>query len=253
MKKYALIVASALIMLVPAVSNADYVPMKTKSPAAVQSVDLKQGFQYFNTAYEAYYNAKNSSDNLFAAENYVKAIANVSQASTIEPDNVSYIALSMQIYRGKGVLPYAKSAVLKAEKILQSKLQAEPNDVATLLDYAILCYAGDMAYRPEAAHYKQKATQMAQKIINLTDDTDDIKALRARAYAYLLLGQEAEFKDTMRIEPGFFSKLFGNNSTNEFYLDLYEKTVAKGQWLWPVADKYLVNEYLLYYLCDISR
>ena len=68
-----------------------------------------------------------------------------------------------------------------------------------------------------------------------------------------MLGQEGKFKDTMRIEPGFFSKLFGNNSTNKFYLELYEKTVAQGQWLWPVADMYLVNEYLLYYLCDISR
>ena len=125
--------------------------------------------------------------------------------------------------------------------------------MSTLLDYAILCYAGDMAYRPEAAQYKQKATQMAQRIIKLTNDTDDIKALRARAYAYLMLGQEGKFKDTMRIEPGFFSKLFGNNSTNKFYLELYEKTVAQGQWLWPVADMYLVNEYLLYYLCDISR
>ena len=108
MKKYALIVASALIMLVPAVSNADYVPMKAKPAVATQSMDLKQGLEYFNTAYEAYYNAKNSSDNLVTAENYVKAIANVSKANTIEPDNVSYIALSMQIYRGKVGLPMAK-------------------------------------------------------------------------------------------------------------------------------------------------
>ena len=253
MKKYAVIMASALIMLIPAVSNANYVPLKVKSPSATQSVDIKQGLQFFNAAYEAYFAAKNSDTSLTAAENYVKAIANISKANAIEPDNVSYIALSMQIYRAKGVLPYAKNAVLKAEKLLQSKLQAEPNDVSTLLDYAILCYAGDMAYRPEAAQYKQKATQMAQRIIKLTDDTDDIKALRARAYAYLMLGQEGKFKDTMRIEPGFFSKLFGNNSTNKFYLELYEKTVAQGQWLWPVADMYLVNEYLLYYLCDISR
>lgn len=253
MKKYAVIMASALIMLIPAVSNANYVPLKVKPPADTQSVDIKQGLQFFNAAYEAYFAAKNSDTSLTAAENYVKAIANISKANAIEPDNVSYIALSMQIYRAKGVLPYAKSAVLKAEKLLQSKLQAEPNDVSTLLDYAILCYAGDMAYRPEAAQYKQKATQMAQRIIKLTNDTDDIKYLRARAYAYLMLGQEGKFKDTMRIEPGFFSKLFGNNSTNKFYLELYEKTVAQGQWLWPVADMYLVNEYLLYYLCDISR
>ncbi len=253
MKKYALGIASALILLVPSVSKADYIPMKPKSVVVTQTQNFQQGLEYYNNAYEAYYVAKNSSDTLITAENYVKAIANISKANTVESDNVSYVALSMQIYRGKGVLPYAKSAVLKAEKILQSKLQLEPNNVATLLDYAILCYAGDMAYRPEAAQYKHKATQMAQKIIKLTDDTDDIKALRARAYAYLILGQEADFKDTMRIEPDFFSKLFGNNSTNEFYLDLYEKTVAKGQWLWTVADKYLVNEYLLYYLCDISR
>lgn len=253
MKKYAVIVASALMLLVPAFSNANYVPTETKQPAVEDTKDIKQGLQYFNAAYEAYYSAKNSSDKLVIADNYVKAIANIAKANTIEPDNVSYISLSMQIYRGKGVLPYAKSAFLKAEKLLQSKLQVEPNDVATLLDYAILCYAGDVAYRPEAAQYKQKATELAQEIIKLTDNTDNIKALRARAYAYLMLGQEAEFKDTMRIEPGFFSKLFGNTSTNEFYLGLYEKTVAQGQWLWPVADKYLVNEYLLYYLCDISR
>lgn len=253
MKKYALGIASALILLVPSVSKADYVPMKPKSSVVTQTQNFQQGLEYYNNAYEAYYFAKNSTDTLITAENYVKAIANISKANTVDPDNVSYVALAMQIYRGKGVLPYAKSAVLKAEKLLQSKLETEPNDVATLLDYAILCYAGDMVYRPEAALYKQKGSQIAQKIIQLTENTENIKDLRARAYAYLILGQEADFKDTMRIEPGFFSKLLVNNATNEFYLDLYEKTVGKGQWLWPVADKYIVNEYLLYYLCDISR
>ena len=60
MKKYAVIMVSALIMLIPAVSNANYVPLKVKPPAATQSVDIKQGLQFFNAAYEAYFAAKNS-------------------------------------------------------------------------------------------------------------------------------------------------------------------------------------------------
>ena len=92
MKKYAVIMASALIMFIPAVSNANYVPLKVKPPAATQSVDIKQGLQFFNAAYEAYFAAKNSDTSITAAENYVKAIANISKVfESLNPFSVPFL------------------------------------------------------------------------------------------------------------------------------------------------------------------
>lgn len=67
--------------------------------------------------------------------------------------------------------------------------------------------------------------------------------------ANLVLGNEDKFLVLLRESAEGIHK----DSTSKFYLSLYNSFVDKGLWLWPVDNKYLNNEYLLYYLCDLSR
>ncbi len=247
MKFYSLLLAGVITAFLPSVCNAEYVPLETKS--AVQQ-DFQNSMEYFNQAYEAYFRAKNTSEPIEKADFYVQAISNISKANTCENENVAYIALQMQIYRGKGVLPYAKSAFLRAEKLLQNNLEQTPNDVGALLDYAILCRAGDMAYRIESREYYAKSQQLAEKVCNVLARDNNADALIAKAMANLVLENESEFKALLAEAILLEGKDFGRSS---FYLNLYDETVAQNIWLWPVAEKYLQNEYLLYYLCDLSR
>lgn len=247
MKFYSLLLACAVTAFLPNVCSADYVPLKTK---AVVQQDLQSGMEYYNQAYEAYFAAKNTSAPIEKADFYVRAISNIAKANVVETENVAYIALQMQIYRGKGVLPYAKSAFLRAEKLLQNKLQQSPDNASVLLDYAILCRAGDMAYRPESKEYFAKSQQLAEKVCNILTEDTSANAQFAKAMANLVLGNESTFKALLAEAIHSEGRYFGRSS---FYLDLYNETVAQNSWLWPVAEKYLQNEYLLYYLCDLSR
>ena len=245
MKTYGVLLIGALLMGLPAVCAADYVPLK---PNVVVEQDIQTAMQNFNTAYEAYFAAKNADAAAERGNFYAQAIASIAKANALENENVAYIALSMQIYRGKGVLPYAKSAFLRAEKLLQDRLGDDPEDAGALLDYAILCRAGDMAYRPEQQEYYQKSQQLARQVCSLLEQDNGADALGAKAMANLVLGNEEKFLELM--QASINADGFGANS---FYLNLYENTVAQNSWLWPVAEKYLQNEFLLCYLCDLGR
>lgn len=247
MKFYSLLLAGAMTAFLPNVCSADYVSLQPK--AAVQQ-DFQSSMQYFNQAYEAYFAAQNASVPIEKADFYVQAISNIAKANAGEAENIAYIALQMQIYRGKGVLPYAKSAFLRAEKILQNRLEKSPENAGILLDYAILCRAGDMAYRPESKEYYAKSQQLAEKVCNILTEDTNANALIAKAMANLVLENESEFQALLTEAILLEGKHFGRSS---FYLNLYNETVAQNIWLWPVAEKYLQNEYLLYYLCDLSR
>ena len=246
MKFCGLLLASILLVGLPSFCEANL--MNVKANNASQQ-DINGGMQYFNSAYEAYFSAKNSASMAEAGNFYAQAIADAAKANTVEPENISYIALSMQIYRGKGVLPYAKSAFLRAEKLLQDRLDLKPDDVGALLDYAILCKAGDMAYRPEQAEYHLKSQRLAQKVCSLLISDSSAEACCAKAIANLILGNENQFLRLLKASDQ------GNHDLiiNRFYLTLYENTVEQDTWLWLVAEKYLQNEFLLYYLCDLSR
>lgn len=246
MKTYGVLVIGALLMGLPAVCAADYVPMKPKS---IVQQDMRTGMQCFNAAYEAYFAAKNADSVIARGNFYAQAISNIAKANAMESDNVAYIVLSMQIYRGKGVLPYAKSAVLRAEKLLQDRLALVPDAAGALLDYAILCRAGDMAYRPEQQAYYQKSQQLARQVCVALAQDNSSDALCAKAMANLVLNNKEQFLSLLK--AGL--KTSGEPGASGFYLNLYENTVAKNSWLWPVAEKYLQNEFLLYYLCDLSR
>lgn len=243
-----LVISALFVFSIPNIVSAEYVALKSKSTVGNSIQNINITLDNYKQAYKNYYLAKNASDTLTIADYYVKAISHIAKANALEKDNISYIALAMQIYRGKGVLPYAKSSFFKSEKILQSEIEKNPNDIAVLLDYAILCYSGDMAYRNEAPLYKAYAMPLAKKVINLTDGSTDAQKIRQRAMAWLILGEKEKF---VKILDQGNTNI--GNKTSIFYLNLYKKTVSKNTWLWPVADKYIINEYLLYYLCDISR
>lgn len=245
MKTYGLLLAGIFLAGLPAVCAADYVPLK---PKAVVQQDMKTGMQHFNLAYEAYFAAKNTDAAIERGKFYSQAITNIAKANAMESDNIAYIALSMQVYRGKGVLPYAKSAFLRAEKLLQDGLAANSNDAGALLDYAILCRAGDMAYRPEQQEYYQKSQQLARQALLLLAHDKSSDSLCAQAMANLVLGNKEQFWKLLKA-----SAEAGGCSVSGFYLNLYENTASHNIWLWPVAEKYLDNEFLLYYLCDLSR
>ncbi len=209
---------------------------------------VPQSIKYFNQAYEAYYAAKNTNVAAERGTLYATAISDIAKARIIDDSNISYVILSMQIYRGKGVLPYAKSAFLQAEKFLQNELLSN-NNVRLLLDYAILCHAGDMAYRPEKEVYYQKGQLLAKEICFLLNKDEQSDNLRILAMANLVLGNEDKFLELLQKS----ANCIDNYGTSKFYLDLYNDTVMKKKWLWPVAEKYLQNEFLLFYLCDLSR
>ncbi len=246
MKFYGLLLAGFFLVGIPSFCEADLTPVKADS---ITQQNINVGMQYFNGAYEAYFAAKNSVSMAQAGNFYAQAIADAAKANTIEPENISYIVLSMQIYRGKGVLPYAKSAFLRAEKLLQDRLKLSSSDVGALLDYAILCKAGDMTYRPEQTEYHLKSQRLAQKVCSLLIADSSAEAYCAKAMANLVLGNEKQFLTLLKASAQ------GNHDLiiNRFYLTLYENTIEKDTWLWPVADKYLQNEFLLYYLCDLGR
>ncbi len=196
MRTYGLLMAAALLVAAPAVCSAE-TPLEMTRPAIVVQTENKVGMELYNSAYESYISAKKSTDRIKSAEHYSIAIAGIAKANTAEPDCVEYLALAMQAYRGKGVLAYAQGSFKKAEKVLQARLKANPADYEALLDYAILCYAGDMAYTSECDLYKEKAEKMAAEIVQLTQNADSFDKLRVRGLAQLILGQTESFKRTM--------------------------------------------------------
>ena len=246
MKLFKILLISFCMFFIPNITKANYISIEQD---ALLSPNYIEGNDYFNQAYEAYCAAKNATVATEKGYFYAKAISNISKAKVIENDNVAYFVLSMQIYRGKGVLPYAKKTFYESERLLQKSLEHNVNNAALLLDYAILCRAGDIAYSSEYDEYREKAKKLAQKVCTLLDKDNSPKSLRSKAMANLVLGNEDKFLVLLRESAEGIHK----DSTSKFYISLYNSFVDKGLWLWPVDNKYLNNEYLLYYLCDLSR
>ena len=209
---------------------------------------VMEGRLLFENAWQGYYEARKALAELQRGEAYAKAIAGISLAATLEPENVDILLLASQIYRGKGGISYAKDYFAKAEKILLARIEDNPEDIGALLDYAIICRAGDARYWPNAKEYQGKAEKAADQVIKLcrrTGGSQEMgRVMRAAAVAYLVKG------DTKRADR-ILKKVSTRDATNKFYYGLYESTVKKGEWLWPT--KAVANEFLLYCLADSSR
>ncbi len=236
------------------------------------TVNSIAGQELFSSACDAYYKVKVIEDGTEVSKMYAKAISDISKACAMEPLNADYLLLGSQIWRGKGGISYAKSYFTKAENLLKQKLELVPNDISTNLDYAIACYAGDVRFWNNYSKYQKQAEKHAEKVIALSKaelkKEDNSNLVRVMAMANLIIGKKDECQKLlseakkMDTENKVFSllKFFGfeeekieHKTANVFYSDLFENTVAKGQWLWLADAKNVDKEFLLYYLTDEAR
>lgn len=202
-------------------------------------------------AQNAYWQAKRAADERTKSAYYAEAIAAVAKATALEPENADYCLLASQIYRGKGGIPYAKKYFTQAESILKQRLAQKPKDIFANLDYAVLCYAGDVRFWQEYADYQKQAQQYARTVLLLTDNKELTGGeLQARAMAYLLLGERGQCH---RLLQEAAAKYGGAEALPAQRLRLYESTVLQGKWLWQVSEKYAASEFLLDYMTDPSR
>ena len=213
-----------------------------------QMPEQKDAAQLFMDAYHSYHRAKLSTSLSVQSEAYADAIRDISKACTIEPKNVEYLMLASQVYRSKGGSSYAKDYFARAEKILRERIDASPDDVHANLDYAIACLAGEGRFSKE---YQKKGEKTLDKTIRLCESEFKSKhpdggIVRALGMAYLLKGQQAKAEK-------MFVKAAELGSTSRFYYALYEDTVKKGTWIWPVGKEGAIREFCMYCLLDTSR
>ncbi len=238
----------------------------------VESNNSIAGQQLFNSACEAYLNAQLIEDNTEASKMYAKAISDISKATALEQNNSDYWLLGSQIYRAKGGLSYAKRYFSNAEALLLQRLEVNYDDVATNLDYAIACYAGDVRFWSNYSTYKSKAEKHAKKVIDLCEDKlkkeENSNLVRVMAIANLILDKQDKCQELLAKAKqldsedkefslwkflGFEEETIERKTANIFYADLFENTVAKKQWLWAVDSKNVDKEFLLYYMTDEAR
>ena len=203
--------------------------------------------EFFQQAYAAYCTARPMTAQGAGSKPYAEAIGAIAQATALEPENVDYLLLASQIYRGKGGIPYAKEYFSRAENILQEQLLTQPDSIDANLEYAILCYAGDVRYWPDYDSYREKAKKHAEHVISLYKKADqnpqkDSNDQIPLALAFLIKGDNASCEKLLAAME---------HPTAEFYYELYEETVKKKEWFWSVKDA--GKEFLLYYMTDPNR
>lgn len=275
MKKVSIGIVTLLFatLMQVSVTEANVAQVKTKlNIKQIESNNSIVGQELFSSACDAYFKAQVIKDGTEVSKMYAKAISDISKACVMEPLNADYLLLGSQIWRGKGGISYAKSYFTKAENLLKQKLELVPNDISTNLDYAIVCYAGDVRFWNNYSKYKKQAEKYAEKVIALCKDElkkeDNSNLVRVMAMANLILNNKDECLELLlkakkmdTQEKGFsLLKFFGfedekieHKTANVFYSDLFENTVAKEQWLWLADSKNVDKEFLLYYMTDEAR
>ena len=213
-----------------------------------QAISWEGVSQLFREAYRSYHRAKASDSLGVQSEAYADAIRDISKACALEPQNAESLLLAAQIYRSKGGSSYAKDYFSRAEKILRERMEAAPNDAHANLDYAIACLAGEGHFSEE---YQKQGKKALAKVIRLcepelTSRTPHGGLIRALGIAYLLKGE------TDKCES-IFAKAATLGTTSKFYYELYEDTVKKGMWIWPVGTDGAVREFCMYCLLDVGR
>ncbi len=208
----------------------------------------ENAIELFDRAYVAYSDGKRASQANVRNEKYAEAINAISRAAILQPDNTDVLLLASQIYRSKGGIAYAKEYFARAESILIAQIAASPKDIGAYLDYAIACYAGDVRFKDNYDAYWKIAYQYADEVIRLVEQSGGGNAaqMRTMAFAYLIKG------DTKRCGE-LLVQAAQSDAASKFYSELFFKTVAQGQWLWPVSAEGAEKEFLLYVLTDSSR
>ena len=236
------------------------------------SNDSVTGQQLFKSAYDSYFNAQIAEDSSEVSKMYAKAITDISKAVTLEQHNSDYWILGSLIWRGKGGISYAKGYFNNSELLLNKKLKENPADIGANLDYAILCYAGDVRFWENYPFYENVAKEYARKTIDLCESKlekeENSNLVRVIAMSKLILDKPDECKELLikakniDLKKAEFSimKFLGleikentGKSSNAFYEELYENTISKNRWFWYVESHNIPKEFLLYYITDGSR
>ena len=200
---------------------------------------LTEARELFQQAYAAYSKARPMTALGAGSEPYAEAIDAITRAIALEPENVDYLLLASQIYRGKGGISSAKEYFNRAEAVLLDHLSADPDSIDANLDYAILCYAGDVRYWANYSTYLKKAKKHADRVLSLCNKETHPFSM---ALACLIKGNAKECERLLEMS---------GHPTVRFYYILYKNTVRKGTWYWPVKDA--GKEYLLYCMTDPNR
>lgn len=213
-----------------------------------QAASWEDASQLFLEAYDSYNKAKTSDSLSVQSEAYADAIRDISKACAMEPQNAEYLLLAAQIYRSKGGISYAKDYFSRAEKILRERMEHAPNSVHANLDYAIACLAGEGHFSKD---YQKQGEKALVKVIRLCKPELKSKKphegiVRALGVAYLLKGETDKGEKAL-------AKAARLGTTSQFYYELYEDTVKKGTWIWPVSKDGAVREFCMYCLLDVSR
>ena len=275
MKKLSIGITTLLFATLMQASVTEANIVQPKTPLNIRQIESNNsiaGQELFNSACDAYFKAQVIEDSTEVGKMYAKAISDISKACALEPLNADYLLLGSQIWRGKGGISYSKSYFAKAENLLKQKLELVPNDIPVNLDYAIICYSGDVRFWNNYSKYQKQAEKYAKKVITLCKaelkKEDNSNLVRVMAMANLVLDKQDECQElfgkakqmdsedkgfTLWKFLGFEEETVERESINIFYADLFENTVAKKQWLWNVDSKNIDKEFLLYYMTDEAR
>lgn len=240
----------------------------------VTEPDEIKEYQYFNAACTAYEFARMETDAGKRSQFYADAVKNISYIIATDAENGEAFLLASQIYRAKGGLPYAERYLKRADNVFYNAVQANPQNIAANLDYAVFCYATSLTAN---SNQEKKAQIYAEKTLDLIEvqrkvqtDKQNKNYLRYEALVNLVKGDSKMCDMLLAVaseydqQSGKYSVINGKDAVkvdysrkhttaNIFYHSLFEDTVMQQKWLWPVAAKNVAKEFLLYYLMDLSR
>lgn len=245
-KKASVVSSLAFLLLLaqPCAANDSSVsvalPLVSNNCVSQDSVTTANPYCQANIMYEE---AMALSDKAQRTEKLNAAVETINSYLIDCPNSVKGLVLASEIYRARGGRSYAIQYNEKAKNILK-KYIIESNDMHAMLDYAILCSAGDDRYTAESDDSRELGKKQAEIIVQLcqkqlNDNTDKEvkqKLSETLAIAHLVLGNKKQCNEYLKM-------------SSSSWLDVFENTVLKETWLWPVsrADN-VEKEFLLYYL-----
>lgn len=212
---------------------------------AAVSVNTTEGAASYQEADEAYRAAMRLSEKVQRIEKLNEALEGMSSFLEAHPTAVSGQILASEIYRAKGGASYAVKYNRQAKTLLSACVAAtNGQDPSSVLDYAILCYAGDDRFTADAEKSSELGRKQARIVLEETETmlkTSQSSAMKEglleiAAMACLILGDREQCSQHLE-------------EAHSSWKELFQNTVAKETWLWPVSKAENVEkEFLLQYL-----
>lgn len=244
---------------------------------AIDSVQLAESsaineYQYFDEACRAYENANLATDTGSRSIFYANAIKAVNQVISANSNHGEALLLAAQIYREKGGVSYASNYLKRADEWFYGIYESQPQSISANLDYAVFCFIGSWNKEQDQLKLAQRYADETLRLIDKKNKNSDKKEqkpyLRHKAIAYLIKGDAATCEkllaeaaenttsETLNVFDNYGNTAVSNaqhTNANRFYFYLYQETVKKKIWLWPVAEKNVASAFLFYYMMDLNR